>query len=87
MVRSGSKPIDVDLVRQLFELPPSIVVSAERDTILDESTWMSIEGPLFPTRRSGDIGDRYATLAGPHWSGSKGSAAPSSRSWPTSHNG
>ena len=40
-----AEPIDVDLVRRLFELPASIVVSPEHDTILDESTWVSIEGP------------------------------------------
>ena len=41
-----TKPVDLDLVRQHFELPPSIDLSAEHDTILDRSTWVAIEGPL-----------------------------------------
>jgi hypothetical protein len=40
-----AKPIDVDLVDRLFQLPRSIRVSRAHDTILDESTWVSIEGP------------------------------------------
>jgi hypothetical protein len=47
-----AKPIDFVLVREQFELPPSIDVAAEQDTILDRSTWVAIEGPLSRARGS-----------------------------------
>ena len=46
-----ARPIDADLIRQLFTLPPSIIVSSETDTVLDRLTWASIEGPSAPSGR------------------------------------
>jgi hypothetical protein len=40
-----TKPIDVETVRREFQIPSSIQVSAERDTILDSLSWCSVEGP------------------------------------------
>ncbi len=40
-----TRPIDFDLVRDRFEIPDTIQLSPEHDTILDRLTWCSIEGP------------------------------------------
>lgn len=39
------RPIDVNFVRSAFDLPSTIVVSEEYDSILDKRSWSSIEGP------------------------------------------
>ena len=38
------KSIDFELVRQRFELPPSISLSEKHDSILCENTWVEIQG-------------------------------------------
>jgi hypothetical protein len=40
-----TRPIDFELIAARFTLPPSIVASRATDTVLDRSTWISIEGP------------------------------------------
>ena len=37
--------IDFDLVKDAFELPSSIILSEEHDSILDRLSWCVIEGP------------------------------------------
>lgn len=37
--------LDFGLIRSNFEVPDSIELSPEHDTILDKLTWCSIEGP------------------------------------------
>jgi hypothetical protein len=38
-------PIDFDLVSTKFELPTKVRLSRAEDTIFDERTWVTIEGP------------------------------------------
>jgi hypothetical protein len=38
-------PIDFAAVSSSLELPANVVLSEEHDSILDSSTWCSIEGP------------------------------------------
>lgn len=39
------KPIDFAGIRHAFQLPASIQLGEAHDTILDTSSWISIEGP------------------------------------------
>ena len=49
-----ARPIDIELVLQRFDLPRSLRASAALDTVLDEMTWVAIEGPGAKASRSGD---------------------------------
>jgi len=39
------EPLDLDGVRRNFDLPDTILLSKDHDTILDKLSWCSIEGP------------------------------------------
>ena len=55
-----AQPIDFDLVRRTFSLPPNVVAGPDYDTILDRHTWSVIEGPGADAARAlaRDIGRR-----------------------------
>jgi hypothetical protein len=40
-----TKPLDFEVITELFELPDNVQLSRETDTVLDRATWCSIEGP------------------------------------------
>jgi hypothetical protein len=39
------EPLDVDLIAEVFGLPGSIHLDPAHDTVVDQLTWCSIEGP------------------------------------------
>jgi hypothetical protein len=41
-------PIDFDLLEATFDLPTSILISREHDSILDTLTWTEIKGGVAP---------------------------------------
>jgi nitrogen fixation protein len=38
-------PVDFEAIRRSFQLPDTIVVSERYDSVLDENSWCSLEGP------------------------------------------